>query len=39
MARLEAYLREALIPYFEVDDDTHLDKAMRCVEGAIYLAK
>ncbi|CAM9302396.1 unnamed protein product [Pylaiella littoralis] len=39
LERVNAYLEERLIPYFDTGVDTVGDKALRVVDGAIYVAK
>ncbi|CAM9752671.1 unnamed protein product, partial [Phaeothamnion confervicola] len=41
LARVDAYLAGSgrLTPYFDTGLDTGVDKALRCVDGAIYVAK
>ncbi|CAM9212244.1 unnamed protein product [Discosporangium mesarthrocarpum] len=39
LERVRAYLEGRLIEYFESGVDTGVDKALRCVDGAIYVAK
>eukprot|EP00903_Cladosiphon_okamuranus_P008039 g7754.t1 len=39
LERVNAYLEDRLIPYFDTGVDTVGDKALRVVDGAIYVAK
>eukprot|EP00752_Nemacystus_decipiens_P001837 g1772.t1 len=39
LERVDAYLEDRLIPYFDTGVDTVGDKALRVVDGAIYVAK